>query len=542
MKDIKTVILRFRDLITKRDETVEKHQQIAKAKGHVWWGWWNKGGETVPGQAFRTLVQKTRGKKGLTIYLMDSGQEKLYKANCIDIAWEATHEHIRSPNKQETPSYYNTQEYLAWFKLRDIEPVAQPEKVLHRLSYRRVDAFFETGISRYDAFYGKQVHSVSELRQQDRTIWFVRPFRQRDPTHEISLLAATKIRPDHFAGNYFASPSSELLWMSDLHFSVDRHHAFPKKSSTSRFELGHRIEMMMTKPRGAVEKKYGHKIEKVAGVILSGDFAWKALPEEFEQAAAFIRRLNTWTPLRGEQLVICPGNHDVRFSDDPARKDTEITVAPDEARAAYSTFYQDLFYLTPNEYMSSGRRFLIGNVFPVDIVSLNSQMLEQRPGSFQGHGFVGQEQMTHAARQMGWDVHANDIRPVRIVVLHHHVLPVTYTATPEADYGYSVVLDAEALIRWMVDHRVDLVLHGHMHQPSCVTLNRPVDPSGQQWHSIHVLGMGSSGVSSEHLGEVGKNTFGVLKFNRGFVNISIFTIHPTNQSALVWSVDLKLSH
>ena len=48
-----------------------------------------------------------------------------------------------------------------------------------------------------------------------------------------------------------------------------------------------------------------------------------------------------------------------------------------------------------------------------------------------------------------------------------------------AKYGqlYSVALDAEAITRWLVEHRVNLVVHGHMHQPFIAEVSRPVTPA-----------------------------------------------------------------
>ena len=92
-------------------------------------------------------------------------------------------------------------------------------------------------------------------------------------------------------------------------------------------------------------------------------------------------------------------NHDLKFSDDPADKTKPITVFDNESSAAYAAFYQDKFYLAPNEYLSCGKRFLLANVIPVDIVCLNSSYLQQLKHAFQGHGFIGDEQMNEEKRE-----------------------------------------------------------------------------------------------------------------------------------------------
>ena len=50
------MILRYRDLAKDKGHTIAEHKAILEANGAVWWGWWNKQGETVPTQAFIELT------------------------------------------------------------------------------------------------------------------------------------------------------------------------------------------------------------------------------------------------------------------------------------------------------------------------------------------------------------------------------------------------------------------------------------------------------------------------------------------------------
>ena len=36
--EFSTIILRFRDLVTEENRTIELHQEIIKSKNYVWWG------------------------------------------------------------------------------------------------------------------------------------------------------------------------------------------------------------------------------------------------------------------------------------------------------------------------------------------------------------------------------------------------------------------------------------------------------------------------------------------------------------------------
>ncbi len=532
--DVSTLILRFRDLSTQSGDTLRLHSQIIaeQARGYVWWGWWNKSGEVIPDEIFRAFQKKIQSKRSVPFYLLDSGNKMLYEARCVEIEWDKTHQRVPSPEPEATPAYYRNSSYLAWFKFSEIRTTPIVEEKLQQLAYVRVDEFFEGGESHYAPFYDKRVHSIQELLQQNRTIWFLRESKPGDPTHEISLLDSHRLTPEDFPKEYRQSGHRNLLWVSDLHYSIDGHHSFPATPTPDKKPVWSAIEQSLQE----------HKVGDLAGVVVSGDLTWRADPGEFSESHAFFdwlrsRRLNNY------DVVLCPGNHDLKFSEDSSNKGNPVSVALASARKAYEHFYQDLFFKKPNRFLSCGRRFLLGGAVPVEIAALNTSLLSQEKGFFQGHGFLGDEQLEDAAKQMGWESEAAGPRACRIVVVHHHVIPVTFREEPKSGALYSVVLDAEALSRWLVKHRVDLVLHGHMHQSFCAQVARPVDlrrPDGR-WHQFWVVGLGSTGVKG-HLGEDGKNLYGTLSFNSSSIEVKLYTIDPINPSQIHWSVTIPYRH
>jgi Calcineurin-like phosphoesterase len=519
--EIETLILRFRDLVTEPGGTINLHRAILQKRPLVSWGWWNKFGEKVPADVFQRLNGRAKEGPGLEVLLFDSGREQLYRAVCTQIRTAPDGARLASLVRANTPKYYRDQRYMAWFEFTSIDelPLADPESVLRDWTYERVDSFFDSGDSRYGAFYGKRVYSPAELRQQDRTIWFIRKSRVSDPSHEIRLADAKTVAPYHFPGRAIEADGNTFLWLSDLHLSSG-HHNFPLKSTTSKLELAAALERDL--------QTMG--VTQLAGVLLSGDLTWRASEDEFRLVREFVRGVQSWSKLNDYQFMLCPGNHDVRFSSDPGELDKEVTVAGSEARAEYEHLYKDLYNLAPNEFMSLGRRFLLSRAFSVDVASINSSLLDQVPGAFQGHGFVGDRQLNHVATQLGWLEDDEGPRPFRVVMLHHHVVPVTYREIPEQGRTYSVVLDAGALTRWAARFRVDLILHGHMHQPSAARLEVPLLTAGElrAWHTFHVIAMGSAGVAQKHLGEIQKNTFGLIRFEAGGVSVAVYTIDPVH--------------
>jgi hypothetical protein len=281
--DVTTMVLRFRDLVTAPGGTIEEHSKVISEvgkKGFVWWGWWSKAGERIPDETFR-LLKASAKKNPLVIYLFDSGRGFIYRAECGDIHWQTDHEPVESPDATTTPPYYKGQKYLAWFQLRQIFPTPEDPSTLKGLTYVQVDEFFKDSASRYVPFYGKRVDSPDELRQQDRTIWFVRPFRPGDGTHAISLLGQSRITPAHFPRRPIDTTSPYLALTSDVHFSVDDHHGFPKESTAGQVDLGLRIERCLR----------DNNINDLAGLVVAGDLTWKAIKEEYDLAKAFLQRV-----------------------------------------------------------------------------------------------------------------------------------------------------------------------------------------------------------------------------------------------------------
>lgn len=522
-----TMILRFRDLSTPEGDTLRLHQQEIDEHGFTWWAWWAKAGERIPVVTFGAFYNQARSAGGLRVWLFDSGRRQLYRAVLRDIEWHKVGERIQAPEKGEaTPEYYRTASYPAWFKFSEIaaKPEAKPQQVLKQYAYVPVDEFFEQPSAGYGMFSGKRIASLEELREQERTIWFIARAAANAREHEIRMLHPHRASPSHFPEQFQQSASLNLLWLSDVHFSTTGHHAFPSSPTPTAKPLADRVQQ-------ACEAH----VHNLGGIILSGDLAWAAEEEEFGQARRLLERLQTWGKLDNYQVAVCPGNHDVRFSDQPWEKGREITYAPDVAARPYATFYSEMFYLPPNDFLSCGRRYLLGGAVPVEVVCLNSSLLGQVPDVFQGHGFVGYDQMADAAQQMGWIAGSTEPRALRIVVVHHHLLPVTYREQPMAERSYSTSLDAEALLRWLVEHRVQVVLHGHMHSPFHTTLERPERLTGER-HRVHVFGMGSSGVEVSHLGEDRKHLFGVLRLSREHLRMTYYSVDPTIDKAVEFAV------
>lgn len=123
---------------------------------------------------------------------------------------------------------------------------------------------------------------------------------------------------------------------------------------------------------------------------------------------------------------MCPGNHDVSFSEDYSADvkkalvkyhemqhgngnlssdEWESLIAVDvlpEFKRNYEQFFRNIVSTDANQYLSMGKRFLIMNQKVVDVCFLNSNSLQQHKLAFQGQGYVGVKQRDDAAKEMGW--------------------------------------------------------------------------------------------------------------------------------------------
>jgi hypothetical protein len=513
MVNFTSLILRFRDLSTPPGTTVTEHQKIITDKGCVWWGWWNKHGETVPEDAFRSILTQIKQSGPLDIYLFDTGTNQLRRAKLAQIEWDKNLSLIDTPDNSATPTYYGTSQYFVWFKLSNIDDATLSEGDLKAWSYVQVDEFFVAKKSVFEDFYNKQVSSFAELRSQDRTIWFIRPYRPTDAVHELRVYDQSKAAPKNYSDEVVRANTNVLLWISDPHFSPD-HHDFPRDPDVSRFNLS-----------GAIRRDLATMgIETVGALLISGDLTWKASRDEFEWASTFIGDVKSWSTLAPSHILICPGNHDLAFSNQPWTKGTPATQMDDSSSAEYRRFYERQFSVTPMSSISCGRHFWLPEGQLVDIVSLNSSLLQQLPEAFQGQGFVGGPQLIEAAIGMNWSQDRSRPKACRICMLHHHVVPILHREHPEHGKAASVVHDAGALIRWLTENEVDIVLHGHMHLPLVVKHSRALDyPKLSDWHEITIAAAGSSGVKGDHRPNV-PNSYGLLKFTRDHVEIVVRAI------------------
>lgn len=503
------MILRFRDLAGPVGSTISNHQEIIKEKGSVWWAWWSKPNENIPRDFFAELKQRIKENGFIEVYLADSGRYLLYRAKVVEIQESPTKEHILSPVPDLTPEYYRKVPYKAWFRFDTIEEIPQEcvESELRKWSYDEIPGFTDDPFNLN--YQDKQIFSLQEvLHRHHRTIYFIQPYKPEHKTHLVETLP--KLQPKNFIKEPIFCRSSFILHLSDLHFGSGHGFAteedFPGSRTLARLIIDDLIN----------ETKMG----RPGAVIISGDLTWQAQEYEFDLAFQFIDRLRSEFSLEFYQFIIIPGNHDIKWIEDPSKKPMEgekIKFPPVEAKKPFRNFYTKLFGIPPDESFCQGRRLLLNNYVTVDVIGLNSSELEQN--HFAGYGFVGVEQLQKSFKSMGWE-ESEPRTTYRIVTLHHHLIPVIpEEEIKEYNKNYSITLDAGNIIYECLSHEVDLVVHGHQHQPFTGAIMRA--QGGRKFNverSLVVNSTGSAGAQKLFI-PCGKNFYTIYNFTYNQIEI-----------------------
>ncbi|HBN6280110.1 calcineurin phosphoesterase [Vibrio parahaemolyticus] len=549
---ITSLIFRFRDFTIEPGETVVLHNDIAEKNGYVYWGWWAKSHETVPDLFLRRQRESME-----TIYLFDSGQHKLFRTQLV--GFTSNVDPIEAPERDKCPPYYSEKRCKIWLKLGPITEVEDPVDELNTYSYLGSNNnLFNASNDEtlFSDFFNKQVSNLEELFHQERTIWFLQNYVPNEhKSHSVILTNVGQLHPEVYSKSYKPIYGNQILWLSDVHFDTTSNHHYYQDE---------RID----KPLGEILESFANSNDskfngKIPALICSGDMTFQALAEEFIETEKLYGELASKCQLDHFNIAFCPGNHDVTFAGDidPDIKKAfdeyhRIKMQPNNAERArlneddwnklkaldtknisktnYETHFNKITRSKPNEYLSMGRKFLANEQRPVDICMLNSNTVQQYRDIYQGHGFVGEEQRADAKTKMGWDK-PKSFGTVRIVSLHHNLLPVEYGNIPVYGHSSNLIYDAQATIQWCMENDVDVVLHGHTHQTSYMKLSQDIQGTMK---NLWIVGLGSTGASHNHLVPGHTNQFGVLDFSKQFVQIT-FVEHLNGKHTVLNTIELE---
>lgn len=188
-------------------------------------------------------------------------------------------------------------------------------------------------------------------------------------------------------------------------------------------------------------------------LVCAGDISTKCNSEELRKACTFLTELSRDLEVPEGQRFIVPGNHDI---------DWRLTQLAEED-PWYDALRQRKFEELVGAHAEGFRWCSKSTPIHVELPGLNASIFlldspgEDRHDQTPHRGQLGESQLRALEKML-----AESAQPLKVVVLHHHVLPMRREVDPP---DYSVLNDAFELTKLLEQHDVQLVIHGHQHRP-----------------------------------------------------------------------------
>ncbi len=136
---------------------------------------------------------------------------------------------------------------------------------------------------------------------------------------------------------------------------------------------------------------------------------------------------------------------------------------------------------------------------------------------YKSHGLIIEKDLDEFSQQVKQLRKSGDARPfdrsLKIALIHHHVLPTSYSYLPAlADESYMMLENAGVFIYRLVQEDFDLILHGHRHYPQFCRAAY-YDQQGKE-KVISILGCGSSGKPYDQWIASAGHNFNVIRIHR----------------------------
>lgn len=246
---------------------------------------------------------------------------------------------------------------------------------------------------------------------------------------------------------------------------------------------------------------------KINGLIMSGDVVSTGDISEFKRARDVLKQISDAFQISSDQLIIVPGNHDVTW-------DPGSMAAKSELGATVSRENFDIFL----ELMGLGQfgSFQIKKIISrngkraLRLIGVDSNFVESRAAA--GIGFVEHD----ALHKIGLELSHTDQEATQEIlnwlIVHHHVLPVTSSGVEDARAKrVSVMGNAAEILNYAANWNVELILHGHEHQPGLTIANRwTSDFRDLSLRPIAVAAAGSCGARRDLLGPISRNHYQII--------------------------------
>jgi DNA repair exonuclease SbcCD nuclease subunit len=486
------LVLRFRNISKPGVDGVAEHLAILKKQGSVWWGWWKKDHEARQ----RELLNSIKGE--FSVIIISPSEDIQLRARVRCVIQDAD-----PPDVNLIPAYYrdDRRRIPVWFELIDL----QPEK--------------------YDSALGMSLAKLTSTL-----------FEAYFSGENITVRAGE----GHSPLKLIRAASSCVLHISDIHLGKD--HNFLRPGGQPITSPDPKVENRRVDLVAAIANDLSRrKIGPIGAVIVTGDIVNQSDWENMQEVYGFFDALCEKLPVDKGAVLVIPGNHDFYRSDafsqkadaNAAQSSAETPLVDYRHEDRYRLFMSSYFgFNSKNSTLNTTARIVFDELeYDLYLGLLNSARWTPVPGLFE-YGFVGKDHYKDVLSE----VSTTTIRKsVRVLALHHHLLPVQPMEQPGLKQRpVSVTLDSVELLDDAQRYGISLVLHGHQHRPAASKHARLLRTSdalhGLENEDIYVLGAGSAG--SRSLPSDVLNTYSLLTFKKDSVHLAVNSISPLDREDL----------
>lgn len=485
-----SVMLRFRDTDVL---SIDAHNKIFKEKGSVLWGLWLKAFEDKD-----EVIAKLKTVVTDRVYLANTTNKSKPEISICDVKRIITDE--AQVDETLIPKYYR--------KRRDEVPV-----------------WFEV-VSRIGAIDADQrLKSLLGVP----TIYFL----DYDKDNNIINTAP----PRRYRLNAKAGARWVLL-LSDIHLGDDHAFRYPVEKGKSDVNPKRTFSEVLKEDLAALKI-----LDQIGCVIISGDIltkgAWSVTHETgagqmtgLELAKKVLYDLAKEIGVDPSLFCMVPGNHDIVRKPTGSAPDLQEVLLHYSHESGFRALREEVsnvYKLSPLNYVAQikyGNKTLLLGL-------LNSAYLNEAT-EFAEYGYVGDD------ADVVFDLLRRETSDAvtKIVVLHHHVLPVYEREVVAANGKISMTLDAAGLLRQAQEANVAVVLHGHQHSTKRMTYSSASAEMTKECRSsdrsVIIVAAGSSGAKRERLPPDETNAYALIDLRKKNPAITMRRIYSDGRRGEEW--------
>jgi hypothetical protein len=457
-----SVMLRFRDVDV---PSIDAHNDIFKEKGRVLWGLWLKAFEDKD-----EVIAKLGAAVTDRIYLANTTNKSKPEISICD---------VRS----------------IIFNRAQVDEALVPE--YYRSRKDEVPVWFEV-VSRIGAIDADQrLKSLLGVP----TIYFL----DYDKDNNIINTAI----PRRYPLNAKEGARWALL-LSDIHLGEDHAFRYPIEKSKGDVNPKRTFSEVLKEDLAALKV-----LDQIGCVIISGDIltkgAWSVAPGRMtglELAKEVLYDLAKEIGVDPSLFCMVPGNHDIVRKPAGSAQDVQEALLHYSHESGFRALREEfcnVYKLSPLNYVAQieyGKKTLLLGL-------LNSAYLNETT-EFAEYGYVGDD------ADVVFDLLKRETSDAvtKIVVLHHHVLPVYEREVVAANGKISMTLDSAGLLRQAQEANVAIVLHGHQHSTKRMTYSSASAEMTKECRianrSVTIVAAGSSGAKRERLPPDETNAYALI--------------------------------